>query len=114
MKLQAVRNNNVQLVLEVLDSLNNLSGKDAAAAELARILQEPHFKVILNLSLDFIPLVSRQQGSQPDFLDDVSDLLWDVERAGGQAALLPHCHAAAEGRMYSAAPIAVWVMSGGG
>lgn len=65
MKLQAVQNNNVQLVLEVLDSLNNLSGKDAAAAELARILQEPHFKVILNLSLDFIPtltVVNRQQG----------------------------------------------------
>lgn len=55
MKLQAVRNNNVQLVSEVLDSLNNLSGRDAGAAELARILQEPHFQVILNLSLDFIP-----------------------------------------------------------
>lgn len=56
MKLQAVRNNNVQLVLEVLEFLNKLSGEDAAAAaELATILQEPHFKVILNLSLDFIP-----------------------------------------------------------
>lgn len=54
-KLQAVRNNNVQLVLEVLDSLNSLSGKDAAAAELARILQEPHFKVSLSLSSDFTP-----------------------------------------------------------
>lgn len=56
MKLQAVRNNNVQLVLEVLDSLNSLSGKDAAAAaELAGILQEPHFKVIQNFSSDFRP-----------------------------------------------------------
>lgn len=49
-----MRNNNVQLVTEVLDSLNNLSGKDTAAAELAGILQEPHFKVIPKLSLDFI------------------------------------------------------------
>lgn len=55
-KLQAVRNNNIQLVLEVLDSLNNLSGKDAAAAaELATILQEPHFKVIPIPSLGFYP-----------------------------------------------------------
>uniref|UniRef100_A0A6D2VZ46 Protein associated with LIN7 2, MAGUK p55 family member a n=1 Tax=Takifugu rubripes TaxID=31033 RepID=A0A6D2VZ46_TAKRU len=46
-KLQAVRNNNVQLVTEVLDSLNNLSGKDTAAAELAGILQEPHFKALI-------------------------------------------------------------------
>lgn len=44
-KLQAVRDNNVQLVAEILDSLNNLPEKDAATAELAKILQEPHFKV---------------------------------------------------------------------
>lgn len=70
MKLQAVRNNNIQLVTEVLDSLNNLSGKDAAAAELAGILQEPHFKVSLELSLDFrLNQVSRPQGGQADFLD---------------------------------------------
>lgn len=90
MKLQAVRNNNVQLVLEVLDSLSKLSGKNAAAAELAGILQDPHFKVILNLSLDFIRLtvVCRPQGAQPDFLGDLSDLLWDEESTGGQALLL--------------------------
>lgn len=45
MKLQAVRDNNVQLVAEILDSLHNLSEKDAATTELAKILQEPHFKV---------------------------------------------------------------------
>lgn len=83
-----MRNNNVQLVLEVLDSLNNLSGKDAAAAELARILQEPHFKVILNLSFDFIPtltVVSRPPGGQPDFLDDR-----EVRRCCSLAATLQH------------------------
>lgn len=53
-----MRNNNVQLVTEVLDSLNILSGEDGAAAELAGILREPHFKVILKLSSHFI-LTSR-------------------------------------------------------
>uniref|UniRef100_A0AAQ5Z3F1 Membrane protein, palmitoylated 6a (MAGUK p55 subfamily member 6) n=1 Tax=Amphiprion ocellaris TaxID=80972 RepID=A0AAQ5Z3F1_AMPOC len=46
-KLQAVRDDNVQLVTEILDSLNVLPEKDAAAAELARILQEPHFKSLI-------------------------------------------------------------------
>ncbi|KAG7242104.1 hypothetical protein INR49_024150 [Caranx melampygus] len=46
-KLQAVRDNNVQLVTEILDSLNNLPEKDAVAAELAKILQEPHFKSLI-------------------------------------------------------------------
>lgn len=40
-----MRDDNVQLVTEILDSLNNLQQKDAAIAELAKILQEPHFKV---------------------------------------------------------------------
>lgn len=44
-KLEAVRDDNVQLVAEILDSLNRLPDKDPAAAELVRILQEPHFKV---------------------------------------------------------------------
>ncbi len=44
-KLQAVRDDNVQLVTEILDSLNKLPQKDAAVAELTKILQEPHFKV---------------------------------------------------------------------
>ncbi|KAM7383588.1 hypothetical protein PAMP_003227 [Pampus punctatissimus] len=46
-KLQAVRDDNIQLVTEILDSLNNLPEKDAAAAELAKILQEPHFKSLI-------------------------------------------------------------------
>lgn len=44
-KLQAVRDDNIQLVTEILDSLNNLSEKNAAASELVEILQEPHFQV---------------------------------------------------------------------
>lgn len=50
MKLQAVQDNNVQLVTEILESLNLLPEKDASADELARILQEPHFKVLKFLS----------------------------------------------------------------
>uniref|UniRef100_UPI0037E8B20A MAGUK p55 subfamily member 6a n=1 Tax=Semicossyphus pulcher TaxID=241346 RepID=UPI0037E8B20A len=46
-KLQAVRDDNVQLVTEILDSLNNLPEKDAAVNELAKILQEPHFKSLI-------------------------------------------------------------------
>ncbi|XP_017282051.1 MAGUK p55 subfamily member 6a isoform X2 [Kryptolebias marmoratus] len=46
-KLEAVRDDNVQLVAEILDSLNKLPEKDPAAAELLRILQEPHFKSLI-------------------------------------------------------------------
>ena len=40
-----MRDDNVQLVTEILDSLQNMPEKDAAAAELLKILQEPNFKV---------------------------------------------------------------------
>ncbi|XP_029360150.1 MAGUK p55 subfamily member 6a isoform X1 [Echeneis naucrates] len=46
-KLQAVQDGNVQLVTEILDSLNSLPEKDAASAELAKILKEPHFKSLI-------------------------------------------------------------------
>ncbi|XP_005804708.2 MAGUK p55 subfamily member 6-like isoform X1 [Xiphophorus maculatus] len=46
-KLEAVGDDNVQLLTEILDSLNNLEERDPAAAELARILQEPHFKSLI-------------------------------------------------------------------
>lgn len=49
-----MRKDNVQLVTEILDSLNNLPEKDAAVAELTKILQEPHFKVSLTLFLWYI------------------------------------------------------------
>lgn len=44
-KLEAVRDNNLQLVTEILDSMSGLTGCDTGAAELAKILQEPHFQV---------------------------------------------------------------------
>lgn len=73
MKLQAVRSDNLQLVTEVLESLNDLSAEDSAAAELAGILQEPHFQVTLKLSSHFIltlrALGGRRDG-QADSLDD--------------------------------------------
>ncbi|XP_038567580.1 MAGUK p55 subfamily member 6-like isoform X2 [Micropterus salmoides] len=46
-QLQAVQDNNVQLVTEILDSLNKLPEKDAATAELVKLLQEPHFKSLI-------------------------------------------------------------------
>lgn len=49
MTLKAVQDDNVQLVTEILDSLNDRTENDAAAAELAKILQEPHFKVLFDI-----------------------------------------------------------------
>ncbi|XP_061771800.1 MAGUK p55 subfamily member 6a isoform X1 [Nerophis ophidion] len=46
-KLEAVRDDNVQLISEILDSLNTLPEKDTASAELSKILQEPHFKSLI-------------------------------------------------------------------
>ncbi|XP_061530929.1 MAGUK p55 subfamily member 6a [Phycodurus eques] len=46
-KLEAVRDDNVQLISEILDALNKLPEKDAATAELTQILREPHFKSLI-------------------------------------------------------------------
>ncbi|MGH0159450.1 UNVERIFIED_CONTAM: hypothetical protein FKN15_037408 [Acipenser sinensis] len=43
-KLEAVRDNNMELVTEILDDIIPLTSKDDDAAELARILKEPHFQ----------------------------------------------------------------------
>lgn len=45
MKLEAVQDNNVELVTEILGDISSLKVKDDSAAELSRILQEPHFQV---------------------------------------------------------------------
>jgi len=44
-KLEAVRNNNVELVGEILSDMNSLISRDESAAELSKILKEPHFQV---------------------------------------------------------------------
>ncbi|XP_005728809.1 MAGUK p55 subfamily member 6b isoform X1 [Pundamilia nyererei] len=46
-KLEAVQDNNVELVTEILGDINSLKVKDDSAAELSRILQEPHFQSLL-------------------------------------------------------------------
>ncbi|XP_007455148.1 PREDICTED: MAGUK p55 subfamily member 2 isoform X1 [Lipotes vexillifer] len=46
-KLEAVRDNNLELVREILRDLARLAEQSSAAAELARILQEPHFQSLL-------------------------------------------------------------------
>ncbi|XP_006008723.1 MAGUK p55 subfamily member 6b isoform X1 [Latimeria chalumnae] len=46
-KLEAVRDNNLELVNEILEDINPLMSKDDSAAELARILREPHFQSLL-------------------------------------------------------------------
>ncbi|XP_053870599.1 MAGUK p55 subfamily member 2 isoform X2 [Malaclemys terrapin pileata] len=46
-KLEAVRDNNVELVQEILQDIAHVAGSNSAAAELAGILQEPHFQSLL-------------------------------------------------------------------
>lgn len=44
-KLEAVRENNLELVQDILKDLTPLTQQSQAAHELARILSEPHFQV---------------------------------------------------------------------
>ncbi|KAM8999048.1 MAGUK p55 subfamily member 2 isoform 4-T5 [Sarcophilus harrisii] len=46
-KLEAVRDNNLELVQEILQDLAELAEQSSTAAELAHILQEPHFQSLL-------------------------------------------------------------------
>ncbi|XP_066571701.1 protein PALS2 isoform X1 [Amia ocellicauda] len=46
-KLEAVSDNNMELVSEILDDISPLTSKDDSAAELSRILKEPHFQSLL-------------------------------------------------------------------
>lgn len=45
-KLEAVRENNVELVQDILKELNPLAARSRAVDELVRILKEPHFQVL--------------------------------------------------------------------
>ncbi|XP_054848193.1 MAGUK p55 subfamily member 2 [Eublepharis macularius] len=46
-KLEAVRDNNLELVQEILKDISRIAQQDSTAAELSRILQEPHFQSLL-------------------------------------------------------------------
>lgn len=46
-KLEAVRENNVELVQDILKELGPLAHRSQAADELVRILKEPHFQVFV-------------------------------------------------------------------
>nr|XP_019945983.1 PREDICTED: MAGUK p55 subfamily member 6-like [Paralichthys olivaceus] len=46
-KLEAVQDNNVELVTDIIGDINNLKVKDDSAAELSKILKEPHFQSLL-------------------------------------------------------------------
>ncbi|CAL8361439.1 unnamed protein product [Arctogadus glacialis] len=47
MQLTAVGENNMELVTDILESLHSAEGDDVAAAELTRILEEPHFQCLI-------------------------------------------------------------------
>ncbi|XP_078715724.1 protein PALS2-like isoform X3 [Lampetra fluviatilis] len=46
-KLEAVSENNLELVQEILEDISPMTERDNSAAELATILQEPHFQSLL-------------------------------------------------------------------
>ncbi|KAF4088211.1 hypothetical protein AMELA_G00080720 [Ameiurus melas] len=46
-KLEAVRNNNVELVSEILSDISGLAEHNDSAAELSKILKEPHFQSLM-------------------------------------------------------------------
>ncbi|XP_016407254.1 MAGUK p55 subfamily member 6-like [Sinocyclocheilus rhinocerous] len=46
-KLEAVQENNVELVTEILGDISGLTVQDDSTAELSKILQEPHFQFLL-------------------------------------------------------------------
>ncbi|XP_007901310.1 MAGUK p55 subfamily member 6b [Callorhinchus milii] len=46
-KLEAVRENNVELVKQILEDINPISTGNESATELAKILKEPHFQSLL-------------------------------------------------------------------
>ncbi|TSK34750.1 MAGUK p55 subfamily member 6 [Bagarius yarrelli] len=46
-KLEAVGNNNVELVSEILSDISDLAEHNDSAAELSKILQEPHFQSLI-------------------------------------------------------------------
>ncbi|KAI2655481.1 MAGUK p55 subfamily member 2 [Labeo rohita] len=46
-KLEAVQSNNVELVSEILSDMSSLTTRDESAAELCKILKEPHFQSLL-------------------------------------------------------------------
>uniref|UniRef100_A0A671M0U1 MAGUK p55 subfamily member 6-like n=1 Tax=Sinocyclocheilus anshuiensis TaxID=1608454 RepID=A0A671M0U1_9TELE len=46
-KLEAVQENNVELVTEILGDISGLTVQDDSTAELSKILQEPHFQSLL-------------------------------------------------------------------
>ncbi|GCC28494.1 MAGUK p55 subfamily member 2b isoform X1 [Chiloscyllium punctatum] len=46
-KLEAVRDNNLELVKEIIDDINPIAKENDSAAELTQILQEPHFQSLL-------------------------------------------------------------------
>uniref|UniRef100_A0AAZ3SED6 MAGUK p55 subfamily member 6-like n=1 Tax=Oncorhynchus tshawytscha TaxID=74940 RepID=A0AAZ3SED6_ONCTS len=47
LRLEAVQDNNIDLVTDILGDITALSVRDDSAAELSRILQEPHFQSLL-------------------------------------------------------------------
>ncbi|XP_033831613.2 MAGUK p55 subfamily member 6b isoform X1 [Periophthalmus magnuspinnatus] len=47
LRLEAVQDNNVELVSDILGDIRHLKTRDQSAEELSRILQEPHFQSLL-------------------------------------------------------------------
>lgn len=68
--MEAVQENNVELVTEILGDISGLSVRDDSVAELSKILQEPHFQVQYLYLISFYIVPSRLVSSKliPSFL----------------------------------------------
>ncbi|KAG8005131.1 MAGUK p55 subfamily member 6 [Nibea albiflora] len=70
-KLEAVQDNNVELVTEILGDISSLKVKDDSAAELSRILQEPHFQCLLEAH-DMVASKCYEVPPPPDMTNDAA------------------------------------------
>ncbi|XP_042565045.1 MAGUK p55 subfamily member 6a [Clupea harengus] len=71
-KLEAVRDNNLELVTEILTDMGALVARDDSAAELSRILKEPHFQSLLEAH-DMVACKSYEVPSVASVPSDVSN-----------------------------------------
>ncbi|KAM8988866.1 MAGUK p55 subfamily member 2 isoform 7-T7 [Guaruba guarouba] len=98
-RLEAVQDNNVALVQEILRDIGPLAPRDSAAAELSRILRQPHFQSLLETH-DSVATKSYETppgspvpapGSHHPLPPDAVRMV-GIRRAPGQSLVYVKCH----------------------
>ncbi|KAF7668483.1 hypothetical protein LDENG_00010090 [Lucifuga dentata] len=70
-KLEAVQDNNMELVTEILGDISSLKVKDDSVTELSRILQEPHFQSLLEAH-DMVASKCYEVPPPPEMVNDAA------------------------------------------